>query len=1021
MNRSLQGLGAFYLAITFHCHPLDCTAASTDLEESIRRVRTGTLTIQTTPGAEVRVEQLRHEFWFGAALANHMFRGREDSADAARYKAVFLENFNAAVTENALKWHSMEPRQGQVDYATVDAILAWTKEHGIPLRGHNVFWGIPNRVQPWLKTMDDETLRRTLKARAQDIARRYRGQFAEYDLNNEMLHANYYEERLGPDITREMALWMRQEDPQAVLYLNDYDILTGRRLEDYLVHIRRFLDQGVPFGGIGVQGHLHGDTFDPGALRNALDRLAQFQLPVQVTEFNFPGQRSKYYGQRGARLSPEEEEAKAKALADYYQICFAHPAVEGILMWGFWEGANWIPVSSLFRRDWSPTPAAHAYRDLVFGRWWTRWQGRADAQGRCEVRAFFGQHRVTADGQESIVQLKRKEPLAHVTLGSTKEKRVTFERTATEFKWSLAEFDSTLPTDWTPYEFLVLELRASSPQYFNLRLFNGEVARTARINPFAGAWIRAAVPLAYYKRSQQSGFDMASMGNKPRTSFWMGVGRPPGPLDNVTGISVQMSAPVDQPTLEIRSIALAKEDPGDAVLEGKPLVDEFGQWIPANWPGKAHTLDQLKRAWAEEEAILGQNVASQCEYGGFLNTKARASGFFRVEEVGGRWWFVDPHGHWFFSIGADCVTARSGTRTRGRENVYAALPPAELSAAGRGGGRDSQVSFYTWNLQRRFGADWPEKWLDLTFKRMDAWGFNTVANWSDQALGSAQRKPYVATLGRGWGLESGWMGLPDLYAADWESRVNEAAARQCAPLKDDPWLLGYFIANEPPWPGKELQLVDMILGGNVTATQKELKTFLETGDTPPRRVAFVHAAFGRMLEVISAAIRRHDPNHLNLGIRFGGKPADEIVRLARGFDVYSQNIYASAPDHQSLDAIYQLTGRPIVIGEFHIGTPGRGLSAGLVQAADQEQRGVAYRYYVEKAAAHPVVVGTHWFQWLDQPATGRMDGENYNIGFLDVTDRPYQRLVEAARLTHRRVLAVHAGEEPPIDQKARTH
>jgi endo-1,4-beta-xylanase len=384
------------------------SAAAPDLDDSIRQVRTGTLVIKAAPGAEVRVEQLRHEFWFGAALANQFFAGR-DSETAARYKTVFLENFNAAVTENALKWHVMEPRQGQADYSVVDAMLAWTRQHDIPLRGHNVFWGITNRVQSWLKDMNDETLRETLKAHAQDIARRYRGRFAEYDLNNEMLHGNYYEQRLGTNITREMADWMRQEDPQAVLYLNDYDILTGRRLEDYVVHIRNFLDQGVPVGGIGVQGHLHGDTFNPVALQNALDRLATFKLPIRVTEFNFPGQRSRYYGKRGVQLTDTEEQAKAKALADYYRICFAHPAVQGILMWGFWEGVNWIPVSSLYRRDWSPTPAATAYRDLVFKQWWTNWRGQTDAQGRCEVRVFFGKHRVTAGEKEKVIELKHSE------------------------------------------------------------------------------------------------------------------------------------------------------------------------------------------------------------------------------------------------------------------------------------------------------------------------------------------------------------------------------------------------------------------------------------------------------------------------------------------------------------------------------------------------------------------------------------------------------------------------------------
>ena len=378
-------------------------------DAAIRSVRLGTLVIEAAPSVDVRVEQVRHEFWFGAALASQAFGGWMNAQDAARYKQVFLENFNAAVTENALKWHSMEPRQGQVDYSIVDAILQWTDEHEIPLRGHNIFWGIPNRVQPWLKAMDDATLRRTLEARALDVGKRYKGRFAQYDLNNEMLHANYYEDRLGPGITRDMALWVRQEDPHAVLFLNDYDILTGRRLDDYIAHIRRFLDQGVPIGGIGVQGHLHGDSFDPDTLKVALDRLAEFGLPICITEFNFPGQRSKYSGKRGVRLSDQEEQAKAQAIVDYYRICFANPAVKGILMWGFWEGANWIPVSSLYRRDWSPTPAAEAYRDLVFQQWWTTWQGRTDARGWCEVPAFYGRYRVTAGGQEQVVSLKRSE------------------------------------------------------------------------------------------------------------------------------------------------------------------------------------------------------------------------------------------------------------------------------------------------------------------------------------------------------------------------------------------------------------------------------------------------------------------------------------------------------------------------------------------------------------------------------------------------------------------------------------
>jgi hypothetical protein len=110
----------------------------------------------------------------------------------------------------------------------------------------------------------------------------------------------------------------------------------------------------------------------------------------------------------------------------------------------------------------------------------------------------------------------------------------------------------------------------------------------------------------------------------------------------------------------------------------------------------------------------------------------------------------------------------------------------------------------------------------------------------------------------------------------------------------------------------------------------------------------------------------------------------------------------------------------MIIGEFHFGVPGRGLAPGLAQTANQEERGVAYRYYVENAAANSAIIGTHWFQWVDQPSTGRNDGENYNIGFVDVTDQPYNELVNAAKETFKRLFDVHNGKEPPVTRQAIT-
>ncbi len=264
------------------------------------------------------------------------------------------------------------------------------------------------------------------------------------------------------------------------------------------------------------------------------------------------------------------------------------------------------------------------------------------------------------------------------------------------------------------------------------------------------------------------------------------------------------------------------------------------------------------------------------------------------------------------------------------------------------------------------------------------------------------------------------MGIADVYAADFAQTVDRAAAQQCDSRKDDPWLLGYFLGNEPPWPGREAMAAEAILGGPASPLQHELKAFLAGGDTPERRQAFLVQTYEKFVAAVSAAIRKHDPNHLNLGLRFGSTTPPEIVRASKIFDVYSLNSYQVTPNPSELAKVKGLIDRPMLIGEFHFGVPGRGMTPGLRQTPSQVERGEAYRYYVENALADPAIVGTHWFEWIDEPNTGRFDGENYNIGFLDVTDRPYRELVEAAQATHRRLMQVHSGKEPPVVRQAMT-
>jgi GH35 family endo-1,4-beta-xylanase len=371
-------------------------------EEGIRKNRMGTLVVQTAPNAAVKVTMLRHEFLFGTALGHQMWSDRTPADVREKYLQIVRENFNHAVHENALKWyHTQNGGPGPSNWADADKVYNWCKENNILMRGHCVYWGIEQFVQPWLKKLDDAALREALEKRGKEVAEHWKGRISEFDLNNEMIHGDYYAKRLGDGITKEMFGWVKAAYPEAVLYVNDYSILSGGDGPRYIQHIQKLLDQGVPIGGIGCQGHFGGRA-DAGHIRATLDQLARFKLPIKITEYD---------------MDTGDEQAKAQGLETLYRICFSHPAVAGVLMWGFWEGAHWRPKAALWKRDFSPTPAAEMYRKLVFDEWWTKFEGKADATGRCEVPAFFGKHTVEANGQTAEVELPKAKGTATVQVG----------------------------------------------------------------------------------------------------------------------------------------------------------------------------------------------------------------------------------------------------------------------------------------------------------------------------------------------------------------------------------------------------------------------------------------------------------------------------------------------------------------------------------------------------------------------------------------------------------------------------
>ena len=432
--------------------------------------------------------------------------------------------------------------------------------------------------------------------------------------------------------------------------------------------------------------------------------------------------------------------------------------------------------------------------------------------------------------------------------------------------------------------------------------------------------------------------------------------------------------------------------PPPKVLSAKtflPFVDRFGQFIHDEWPGKVHDETELARTKTDEDAWLAANGASPIpesdRFGGWAGgPQLKATGFFRTEKVNGKWWLVDPDGHLFFSHGVDCVGIGSGTTGIGfREKYFAWTPAKDDPVFGRFWGKCTwpaahgfykdpahvpydTFSFANANLRRKYGEKWQSEYIDRAHRRLRAWGLNTIANWSWSTIYSLRRTPYTLCLGT-YGTprlkdSTGWWGaLPDPFNPAFEKKLRERARDAAKTMRDDPWCIGVFVDNELSW--------------NNEARMKEVSE--------------------QYFSTVRRVLREELPHHLYLGCRIAWG-TDVIYRAAaRHCDVVSVNIYKRQPvDNLPPDAV----DKPLINGEFHFGALDRGLfHTGLVATRNQNQRAQCYRDFVNACLDHPRFVGTHWFQWQDQALTGRGDGENYQIGFLNVADAPYPELVQAAR------------------------
>jgi hypothetical protein len=559
--------------------------------------------------------------------------------------------------------------------------------------------------------------------------------------------------------------------------------------------------------------------------------------------------------------------------------------------------------------------------------------------------------------------------------------------------------------------------RAEDPEYVGWHHYAESVARV-------GAGETASV-LVFLKRKNPAddnlrtlfpGMDALPSGYMPH---WSGL----DPA-HVSKIVLGLETSGTNLTLELRGLRAAGicDDGALTAANYFPFIDSFGQFRHADWPTKIHSpKDFADQRTAEQGALQASpRPESWDKYGGFKDgPQLAATGNFRVEKNAGKWWLVDPDGHLFWSHGVTGVGVSSTAPVQGRKNFFAELPALDS-------GNAKSVNWYLNNLKLKYGTDAESAAAALAHERLPSWGLNTLACWSDEKITSLDKTPYTKILNIGGPKLAPSLRLSDPYDAALARNARHAFEAEKNSTAKDPWCIGYFIGNELEWRGGPEMVNEVLTAPAKQAGKQALVKLLQDRHTAITNLntawhttydswdsllaqtnkvdaklaledftAFNEELAERYYQICETELKRATPNKLNLGTRFHTVNPIAVRAAAKHCDVVSFNKYnTSIRDLKLPDNL----DRPIIIGEFHFPAWDRSFAANAgCGALPEVQRADSYWYYLNGALENPLIVGTHWFQYLDQPLIGRPDGENFPIGFLDVTDTPYNELTKVTR------------------------
>lgn len=337
---------------------------------------------------EVAVALHRHEYGFGTCVTRGMLT--REGSDGERYRDIVKRTCSRVVFENDLKPDSF-PRD-EKGFEQLEKSFAWLQQNQIQVRGHYL---IQEAVDGWTRQRlaDPAQLRKTYMESIRQRIEWVGDRVTEWDVIN---HPIAWEgaEMLGtkgaPFNTLSMDVFHEARRlTKLPLCINEDQLFRpGPQQDQTYALLARLKREGVRVDGLGNQAHFNSSFLpSPEELLRVTDRFTAVAPKQVITEFDI--------------ATNGDDSLAADYLRDCLIVCFSHPAYDGFLLWGFWEGSHWIPEAALWKKDWTIKEPGKVWEEWVGKRWQTRKTLVTDAEGRISWRGYKGSYRMEIGGKDS--------------------------------------------------------------------------------------------------------------------------------------------------------------------------------------------------------------------------------------------------------------------------------------------------------------------------------------------------------------------------------------------------------------------------------------------------------------------------------------------------------------------------------------------------------------------------------------------------------------------------------------------